>query len=340
MPEDAGGWQEPRTVDGVLFEPVTAEFSFLDDGNELVGDVVRPPWPGPYPAVVFVEGSGPGGRDQGAWQTRLAAAGFASLAYDKPGSGASTGDWTRQTMADRAAETVAAVRAVRSREDVLSGAVALIGGSQGGWVAHLAAAADHRIAAVVTVSGPGVSVRDQEEYRLRHQLAAEGFGGADIQQALLLLRDQIRRVQSGDDPARVHAAQAHWHGAPWYPMLAGTTPESIAFIAGIADYDPAPALAALRCPLLAIFGADDLLVPVEASVRAISGTLDGARHADHTTVVFPGADHSIRVYTGEGPAQVREGRYTPAERAPGFDELVVTWLQRRLPATDLGSAAR
>ncbi|AXH88600.1 hypothetical protein GA0070615_5398 [Micromonospora aurantiaca] len=334
------GWQEPRTVDGVLFEPVTAEFSFEDDGNELVGDLVRPPWPGPYPAVVFVEGSGPGGRDQGSWQTRLAAAGFASLAYDKPGSGGSTGDWTRQTMTGRAAETVAAVRAVRGREDVLSGAVALIGGSQGGWVAHLAAAADDGIAAVVTVSGPGVSVRVQEEYRLRHQLAAEGFSGADVQQALLLLRDQIRRVQSGDDPARVHAAQAQWHGARWYPALAGTTPESIAFIAGIADYDPAPALAALRCPLLAIFGADDLLVPVEASVRAISNTLDDAGHADHTTVVFPDADHSIRVYTGEGPAQVREGRYTPAERAPGFDELVVTWLRRRLPATDLGYAAR
>lgn len=315
----------------MLFEPVTAELSFEDDGNELVGDFVRPPWPGPYPAVVFGEGSGPGGRNQGSWQTRLAAAGFASLAYDKPGSGASTGDWTRQTMADRAQETLAAVRAVRSREDVLSDAVALIGGSQGGWVAHLAASADDRIAAVVTVSGPGVGVRDQEEYRLRHQLAAEGFGGADIQQALLLLRDQIRRVQSGDDPARVHAAQAHWHDAPWYPLLAGTTPGSIAFIAAIADYDPAPALAALRCPLLAIFGADDLLVPVEASVHAISSTLTDAGHADHTTVVFPGADHSIRVYTGEGPVRIEQGRYTPAERAPGFDELIVTWLQRRLP---------
>ncbi|WP_158566477.1 alpha/beta hydrolase family protein [Micromonospora craterilacus] len=315
----------------MLFEPVAAELSFGNAGNDLVGDFVRPPWPGPYPAVVFVEGSGPGGRNQGSWQTRLAAAGFASLAYDKPGSGASTGDWTRQTMADRAEETVAAVQAVRSREDVLSDAIALVGGSQGGWVAHLAASADARIAAVVTVSGPGVSVRAQEEYRLRRQLAAEGFSSADIQQAVALQRDQVQRVQSGDDPARVHAAQTRWHAAPWYPLLAGTTPQSIAFIAGIADYDPASALAALRCPLLAIFGADDLLVPVAASVRAISSTLKDARHADHAIVVFPHADHNIRVYTGTGAARVSQGHYTPAERAPGFDELIVTWLQRRLP---------
>jgi hypothetical protein len=47
-------------------------------------------------------------------------------------------------------------------------------------------------------------------------------------------------------------------------------------------------------------------------------------------VVFPGADHNIRIFSGEGLPQVRYGRYMPGERAPGFDELVVTWLQRRL----------
>ncbi|MFG1719715.1 alpha/beta fold hydrolase [Micromonospora chalcea] len=314
----------------MLFEPVTVELAFENDGNRLVGDFVRPPWPGPYPTIVFVEGSGPGGRDQRTWQTRLAAAGFASLAYDKPGSGASTGDWTRQTMADRAGETMAAVRVVRRLGDVLSGSVALIGGSQGGWVAHLAASGDAGVAAVVTVSGPGVSVRVQEEYRLRHQLAAEGFSAADSQQAIALLREQIERVRAGDDPTRVHAAQEQWRRARWYPLLAGTTPDSIAFIAGLADYDPVPALAALRCPLLAVFGADDLLVPVEASVRAITSTLTDAGHADHMVVIFPGADHNIRVRSDE--ASGGQGPHLSAERAPGFDELVVTWLQRRLHA--------
>ncbi|MEV6812385.1 alpha/beta fold hydrolase [Micromonospora sp. NPDC051296] len=315
----------------MFFEPVSTELSFEHDGDKLVGDLVRPPWPGPHPAVVFVEGSGPGGRDLGSWPTRLAAAGFASLAYDKPGSGASTGDWTRQTLADRAEETVAAVRALRIRDDVRPDAIALVGGSQGGWVAPLAATMDDTVAAVVTVSGPGVSVLAQEEYRLRHQLPAEGFTDTDVQQALVLLHDQIHRLRSGEDPVRVHAGQAQWHDAPWYPLLAGTTPRSIAFLAGIADHDPARALTALRCPLLAIFGADDLLVPVDDSVRAISGILRDAGHHDHEIVVFPRADHNIRVYAGEGPAQMSNGHYTPGVRAPGFDELLVTWLQRHCP---------
>ncbi|GIJ41610.1 alpha/beta hydrolase family protein [Micromonospora andamanensis] len=159
----------------MLLEPVSTELSFRHDGDQLVGDLVRPPGPGPYPAVVFVEGSGPGGRDLGEWPTRLAAAGFASLAYDKPGSGASTGDWTRQRLTDRAEETLAAVRALRRQPDVRADAVALIGHSQGGWVAPLAASRSDLVAAVVCVSGPGVGVLAQEEYRLRHQLPAAGL---------------------------------------------------------------------------------------------------------------------------------------------------------------------
>jgi uncharacterized protein len=297
----------------VLFEPVVEEFSFRHGSDRLVGDLARPPWPGPHPVVIFVEGSGPGGRNLGDWPTRLAAAGFASLAYDKPGCGASNGDWTRQTLDDRAAETTAAVTAVQRQ--AAAAAVALIGGSQGGWVAHLAASRSAAIAAVVTVSGPGVGVLAQERYRLRHQLAAEGFDDRDVEQALVLLAEQVELVHAGEDPAAVHAAQAAWHGAGWYHLLAGTTPESIAFLAGIADYDPAAALAGLACPLLAIFGADDVQVPVVASVDAIEATLGTAGHDDHTIVVFPHAGHDLRLGTGQ--------------RAPGVDELIVTWLQRR-----------
>ncbi|MFI5835629.1 alpha/beta hydrolase family protein [Micromonospora sp. NPDC051300] len=298
----------------MLFAPRAMELSFRHGDDTLVGDLVRPPWPGPYPAVVFVEGSGPGGCDQRDWQIRLAAAGLASLAYDKPGSGASTGDWTRQSLPGRAGETLAAVGALRARSDVR--AVALVGHSQGGWVAPLAAAhSPAAVDAVVIVSGPAVGVVAQEEYRLRRQLVAAGFTEDDAGRAVALLHEQVGRVRAGDDPADVHAAQARWHDAPWYPLLAGTSPASIGFLAGIADHDPEPPLAALRCPLLAIFGAVDAQVPVEASGRALDRVLGDAGHADHTVVVFPDADHGIRV---------------AGARAPGFDELVATWLRDRL----------
>ncbi|HEY2948264.1 MAG TPA: hypothetical protein VGJ53_07680 [Micromonosporaceae bacterium] len=47
---------------------------------------------------------------------------------DKPGCGASTGDWTRLTLHDRAAETLAAVA---DQPEIDANRIALLGGSQG-----------------------------------------------------------------------------------------------------------------------------------------------------------------------------------------------------------------
>src|SRR5258705_12310868 len=82
---------------GMLFAPMVEELTVTHRGDRLVGDLRLPPWPGPHSAVVFVEGSGPGGRDLGDWPLRLAAAGVPSLAYDKPRSGASSGAWSRHS---------------------------------------------------------------------------------------------------------------------------------------------------------------------------------------------------------------------------------------------------
>ena len=200
------------------------------------------------------------------------------------------------------------------REMSCAGSVALIGHSQGGWVAPLAASRDPSIRAVVCVAGPGIGVIAQEEWRLRHQLPATGHSEADARQAIALLREQVSRVTGGDDPADVHADQACWHDAAWYALLAATTSAAIAFQARIAAYDPVPVLAAVRCPLLAVFGADDVQVPSQESARVFA-------EAGHDTVVFPYADHHLRDTRADPIRGVRP-------RIAGFDELITTWLSR------------
>src|SRR5262245_20683734 len=77
------------------------EVSFPSGGNTLKGVLVLPKTRGPYPAVAFVHGSGP--LDRNDWtlhpalREHLARHGIASLCWDKPGVGASSGDWTRQS---------------------------------------------------------------------------------------------------------------------------------------------------------------------------------------------------------------------------------------------------
>jgi hypothetical protein len=64
------------------------------------------------------------------------------------------------TFAPATGRTVAAVAAVAALPEVDADRIGLLGGSQGGWIAPLAAGLDDRIRPIATFAGPGVSVAD------------------------------------------------------------------------------------------------------------------------------------------------------------------------------------
>lgn len=64
-----------------------------------------------------------------------------------------------------------------------------------------------------------------------------------------------------------------------------------AFASSIMEYDPRQALSEVRVPLLALLGADDVLVPVEASVAVFREVVAPDLL---TVVVIPGGDHRIQ----------------------------------------------
>lgn len=329
---------------GVLLAPVRTVISFWNGMNRLVGDLVLPPWPGSHPVAIFVDGYGPGGRDQGTWPQRLAAAGIASLAYDKPGCGESTGDWSLQTLPDRVAETGAAIEAVRTYPEIASEAVALLGSGEGGWVALLVAeSGSSGVAAVVVTSTAAVGALALEQYRLAQRLTDHGFAAAEVALAQALLRERIRRLSGGEGPTAVIAAEAACHHAPWYRLMPGATPDEVGYLGRIAAFDPSVAVEELRAPLLALYGCNDVYLPVEENARLLREALERAGHSDHDVVMIPGADHGLRVHVGAGPAELVDGRYLVSEVAPGVFELIVTWLDRRLggwTAEPAGAASR
>jgi uncharacterized protein len=272
---------------------------------------------------VTVWGSGPGGRTMYDWPERLAIAGFAVYTYDRPGSGESSGDWRRMDFDDRAAETLAAVAALTAHQAVDGTRVALFGGSQGGWIAPLAASRSAAIGAVVAFSGPGTSPAVQERYRIGNALTRAGLAPDEVAAGLAYLDQMYGRLRAGAPAAAILADAERFADEPWAALLREQEPtvEDLDFLRPILDYDPLPALRAMRCPYLAIFGADDPDVPVADSVRIIGDTLGDAGHPDYRVVAFPGADHGIRPIGLEAPRGFR---------APGFFELVVAWLTLRL----------
>jgi alpha-beta hydrolase superfamily lysophospholipase len=153
----------------------------------------------------MVAGSGPGSRRWEDFGERFTAAGLAAYAHDKPGVGQSSGDWTQQTLHDRATETLAAVAAVASQPEIDATRVGLVGGSQGGWVAPLAAASSKTVSAVCIFSGPGVSVAESERYQIRHEGLREGYPPEEVDAALGLFRRVLHRLRQGEDAVDIYA---------------------------------------------------------------------------------------------------------------------------------------
>jgi pimeloyl-ACP methyl ester carboxylesterase len=92
----------------------------------------------------------------------LVARDYAVLLFDEPGVHESTGDWRRQSFDDRAEEVIAAVLQLAARDDIDPSRIGLIGHSQGGWIAQIAAARHpEEIAFLILLAGPAVSVKQQ-----------------------------------------------------------------------------------------------------------------------------------------------------------------------------------
>ena len=193
---------------------------------------------GPVPAVVLVHGSGRvtaramidrEGR-------RLTQMGLAVLAYDKRGVGDSGGEYTgigpgnSVRMFDLlAADALAAVALLRARKEIDPRRIGLVGISQGGWIAPLAASRSAHVSFVVTISGPAVSVGEE--------IAYSDLAGDDPGSIQGLADDEIdRRMREFRGP----------HG-----------------------YDPRTALESMRVPSLWLLGEHDRSIPLRKTVSVL-----------------------------------------------------------------------
>src|SRR6266702_4626425 len=121
---------------------IRREVGFDSGPDRLAGTLHLGEAAAPSAGIVIVHGSGPVDRTgaEGSLVSivaHLMQSGYAVLAYDKPGVGKSSGSWTAQTFADRARETLSAVRFLAAQPEVRADAVGLWGISQGGWIAPL-----------------------------------------------------------------------------------------------------------------------------------------------------------------------------------------------------------
>ena len=272
-------------------------------GDSLRGELRLPAGGGPFPAIVFLVGSGRPSSPFTGYTTfldqnlePLRERGFALLYFDKRGVGRSEGKWFRADFHDRAADAHAAVRYLHTLPDIDTTRIGLVGHSQGGWIAQLAGAEyPDDVAFIVSLAGPTFGVRCQLVNDFMSDLQCKGITEAKA----------YRRA--------VRKARLVFTAAAVLPLG-----QNLRQLRRIRRYEAADALRGLRCPTLLLFGENDCLVYPAWAEQALADVFPQGAPPNIELHTIPGAQHDFKL-----GSRCESGR---EEYASAFQRVLWAWI--------------
>jgi hypothetical protein len=199
--------------------------SFAGEGRTVHGSLLLPPGDGPHRALALFHPTSTPRRDDLRFLADLAAhAGLAALIYDRREVPADVAQLTRADFLAVIADAEAAVRFLRSRDDIDGARVGVGGLSQGAWIAAIVATRVPEVGFVVALSAPGVPLHEIDLYQSTRRLQAAGVQGPELDEARALLTDLFAasRGEGGEDGDRDALARRleQARSAPWAATLA------------------------------------------------------------------------------------------------------------------------
>ncbi|MFO0962704.1 MAG: prolyl oligopeptidase family serine peptidase [Phycisphaerales bacterium] len=333
QPERAARPQDPKPPFPYTERPVRVKHP---SGHELAGTLTLPKDASPtarVPAVLLVTGSGPQDRDESLLGHRpflvlsdaLARAGIAVLRCDDRGVGESTGNFATATTRDFATDAAAAFAALAAAPEVDPARVGILGHSEGGVIAPMAAVAldaapagAPRPAFLVLMAGTGVVGSEILRLQTERIMLAAGIPAerlepvrvahAALTAAVLADADQARLLElskalvaaqlqaGGTDPATIPDATLEQQARGAVQQV--TTPWMRTFLA----LDPRVALVQVRVPVLALNGTLDTQVIPEQNLPAIEAALREAG-APVTVRRYEGLNHLFQPATTGSPQE-------------------------------------
>jgi pimeloyl-ACP methyl ester carboxylesterase len=305
-------------------------------GVKLAATLTLPPGRGPFPAVLLITGSGTQDRDETIFGHKpflvladsLTRRGIATLRADDPGAGGSTGGSATATTMDFVEDALAGVAYLKTRPEIDRRRLGLIGHSEGGLVAPLAAVRSADVAFIVLLAGTGVT-GEKVLYGQGRRLAELGGAPPAVVAKERKLQEALYAVlkREKDDARAAKALRAAWAAAgrtmsadeqqvglkqllsPWFRFFL--------------TFDPRPVLAKVRCPVLALNGEKDSQVLPGDNLPVITAALRAGGNRDVTAQVLPRLNHLFQTCT---TGAVTEYGQLEETFAPAALEVIGDWV--------------
>lgn len=316
-------------------------------GITLVGTLTMPQQEGKFPAVVLISGSGPQNRDSEILGHKLfwviadylTRNGIAVLRFDERGIGKSTGDFGNATSKDFAEDVMAGVDFLKSKTEIDTHIIGLIGHSEGGIIAPLIAAQTKDIAFMVLLGAPGIPC---DELMLQQQGLigkAQGLSESDIEISLAINKGIFDIVKNNNNPDKVKNELTKFlkeavknnsqtlipEGMTEDEMINAQVKQLInPWMLYFINYNPSNVLEQVQCPVLALNGEKDLQVAPKENLAGIESALIKGKNNNFSIKVMPGLNHLFQECVTGAPDE-----YGSIEQTISPDALkeILMWIQ-------------
>lgn len=294
--------QEPKPPYPYAAEEVS--FENMADGIMLSGTLTLPKASKPVAAMLLISGMGPNDRDYTMMGHKLflvladhlTRQGIAVLRYDKRGVGQSTGMYDASlTSEDFARDARAGIDYLKTRPEIDSKQIGLIGHSEGGMIAAMVAAQVPEVAFVVSLAAPMSTNIETIVAQVAYQLRADGASDAMVSLNGPVWRKVLAFAKDEADPkvAADKMRQAIEQYLRVMPEAQKVEAEKLSFAITAANadgliemfnspwyrfflhYDPAVTLKKLKMPVLVLNGDHDWIALSSISLPIARESLKG-----------------------------------------------------------------
>ena len=284
------------------FGAITAnvqELSFQVKGFRIVGDLRTPLTGDEHPVIIMLHGSGNATRHGAVPFEPLIEIflrqGFAVLSWDKPGSGASTGEFeSGYTLTGRAEILVEAVKLLANNPKIRSSSIGLWGISQAGWVMPIALNKSGNISFMIVVSGGGEDGIEQQAYLVSQVVACEG-GSIEQVENTDFYWSQMAKASNYNDSREAAEILVNIPGVTEYSGLTVSEedewnpwPREID-----AFFNPMDVIRQTTIPVLVFFGELDKNIDPVQGARAYETSLQEAGNKNYLVKVIENVGHIL-----------------------------------------------
>lgn len=298
--------QTPQPPFPYLTEEVIIESSI----GKLAGTLTLPKGKGPFPAIVFISGSGQQDRDETIFNHKpflvladaCTKAGYAVLRMDDRGVGMSEGDPSKANSKDFSDDIYAGIRYLHRVKDIDTQRIGVLGHSEGGLIAQiLASTYPDDIAFICSMAGIGVPGMDLLIWQTRI-ITSKTLPMKEVEQSVYRQKTLLTMVKQSTDSLKLRSALTDSLGL-WavqqQRLFLVNSPEFRAqlnqlqspWLRYFISYEPATYLRNVRCPVFAINGSEDMQVESGVNLRTIDSILKASGNTSVKIKEYKGMNH-------------------------------------------------